>query len=285
MIDLPIPSFLTAAMKLSLPINGVFVPFKQSVTNLQRFCRPVMFHNQDPVFDLSCSGSSFLFRHRAQNLMLCTRHQLENQGRDPQDVVLIVDELDGCKVALSPNGATRVIYHAPAPANLSDIFLAEYTSERTGRNIDSQFLRFDLDAVADLRTVAAEAIVLIFAIGYPTRFSSFETKLDQDDGSATGLDVISRWTKLYLEPAAPSSFDHEHRLPLQIHRDFQADIGDPDGFSGSPVFFIYQDDTRQAHLGFAGMITHGNKSGRFLIYETADIRRAVNEGAGAAPTS
>lgn len=284
MIDLPIPSFLTAAMKLSLPINGVFVPFKQSVTNLQRFCRPVMFHNQDPVFDLSCSGSSFLFRHRAHNLLLCTRHQLVNQGRDPQDVALIVDEMDGRKVALSPNGATRIIYHQPAQANLSDIFLAEYASERNGRNIDSQFLRFDLDAVQDLRTVAADKIVLIFAIGYPTRFSSFETKLDQDDGSATGLDVISRWTKLYLEPTVPSAFDHELRLPLQIHRDFQADIGDPDGFSGSPVFFVYQDDTRQAHLGFAGMITHANKLGRFLVYETANIRTAVDRGAGAATT-
>lgn len=270
-----IPSFLTAAMKLSVPINGVFVPFNQAVTNLQRFCRPLLFHNDCSVFDLSYSGSCFLFRHGGRNIMLCTRHQIVNQSRDPKDVALVIEETDGRKVALGPNEFSRVIANVPQQSKLEDIFLAEYESERNGRKIEAQFLQLDLDTIADLRIVAEEQVVLIFAIGYPSRFSSFETSIDEVDGSATGLDVISRWVKLYLELAEPSNWDHDLRVPLQTHHHYHADIGDPDGFSGSPVFFVYQDESKQAHLGFAGMLTDANKSGRFMLYEAAHIREIV----------
>lgn len=279
-----VPSFLTAAMKTSVWMNGVLVPFNRSVTNLQRFCRPVMFHNDDPVFDLSCSGSSLLFRHAGRNLMLSTRHQLMNQGRDPRDVVLIVDEPDGQKVALTPNEASRAIFELPEQVNLEDIFLAEYASDRNGRNLDQQFYRLDLDSIADLRVVRPEKVTLIFAIGYPTRFSSFETTIDEEDGSPKGLDVISRWVKLYLEPAEANGFDHDFRTPLQVHHRYHAEIGDPDGFSGSPVFFLYHDDSNQSHLGFAGMITHANQTGRFLIYDAVDIREIVRGMLGATAT-
>jgi hypothetical protein len=278
-----IPSFLTAAMKLAVPMNGVLVPFNRSVENLQRFCRPVMFHNEDPIFDLSYSGSSLLFRHAGRNLMLCTRHQLMNQGRNSNDVVLIVDEPDGRKVALTPNEASRVILQLREQANLEDIFLAEYASTRNGRNLQAQFFCLDLDSTADLRSVPPEKVVLIFAIGYPTRFSSFETTIDEEDGSAEGLDVISRWVKLYLEPTDPSAWDNEYRVPLQVHHRYHADIGDPDGFSGSPVFFLYQDDAKQAHLGFGGMITDANKSGRFNIYEAGHIRQIAANLATTSP--
>lgn len=37
-----------------------------------------------------------------------------------------------------------------------------------------------------------------------------------------------------------------------------------------------KDDMQQAHVGFAGMITDANKSGRFLIYEAAYIKQVVD---------
>jgi hypothetical protein len=133
-----VPSFLAAAMKLSVWMNGLLVPLNGSVTNLQRFCRPVMFHNDDPVFDLSCSGSSLLFRHARRNLMLCTRHQITNLERNPADIVLIVDDPDGRKSALTPNEISRATLGLPELANLEDLLLVEYASARNGRNLDPQ---------------------------------------------------------------------------------------------------------------------------------------------------
>lgn len=270
-----LPITFHSMMKLRVRVNDIYVPFKSCVDNLQRFCRPVFFHNDNPIFELSCSGSSLLFRYRGRNLMLCTRHQLVNQGRDPDDIVLIFEENDGRKVALAPNEATRVIIPIPEQRNLEDIFIAEFHSARGDRNLEPQFLRLDLDTTADMRSVPQEKILLVFAIGYPTRFSSFETKVDADD-AATGVDVISRWCKLYLVPAERSVWDHDFRVPLVVHERYHADVGDPDGFSGSPVFFLYQDNSKQAHLGFGGMITDANRMGQFVMYEAAYLRQVVS---------
>lgn len=269
-----LPSSLIAKMKISVPMNGVLVPFNRCIDNLQRFCRPLMFHNDDPTFDLSVSGSSLLFRYRGRNLVLCTQHQLTNQGREGDDIVLILDDPDGRKVALTPNEVTRAICSVPAQKNLEDIFLAEYHSARNGRNLTPQFFALNLDTTADLRSIPASNVVLIFAIGYPTQFSSLEMRIDPDS-YPTGLDIISRWCKLYLTFAEPGAWDKDFRLPLRTHEKYHADVGDPDGFSGSPVFFLYRDSTLQAHLGFAGMITDANREGRFVIYEAANIRQVL----------
>lgn len=274
-----LPNFITAAMKLSVPVNGVLIPFKNCVDSLYRFCRPLLFHNEDPTFDLSYSGSSLLLRTGGRNVMLCTRHQITNTQREPSDVVMVVIDPDGAKVALTPNEVSRVTVEAPEHANLDDIFIAEYASERDGRNIESQFLKLDIDAIPDLRSVPSDQIVAIFAIGYPTRFSSFEMTLDEDE-SPVGLEIINRWVKVYLEKAAPSPWDTELRVPLQLHSEYPAKIEDPDGFSGAPVFFVFQDEKMNAHLGFAGMISHANKSGRFMIYETAFIRKLLETSPG-----
>ncbi len=196
--------------------------------------------------------------------MLCTRHQLTNMSRDPSEVVMVVINPDGSKSALTPNEVSRVSVELSEHESLTDIFVAEYASERHGRNIADQFLQLDLGTVADLRSIPPEKIVAIFAIGYPTRFSSFETTLDEDEESPVGLEVISRWVKVYLEKTDPSVWDADLRLPLQLHSQYPAEIGDPDGFSGAPVFFVFKDNELNAHLGFAGMITDANKSGRFF---------------------
>jgi hypothetical protein len=74
--------------------------------------------------------------------------------------------VDGRKVALTPNEASRAILQLPEQANLDDIFLAEYASVRNGRDLQAQFLCLDLGSVADLRRVPVEKVRLIFAIGY-----------------------------------------------------------------------------------------------------------------------
>ena len=146
---------------------------------------------------------------------------------------------------------------------------------RNNRNLEPQFLQLDLNSILDLRSVPPERISLIFAIGYPTRFSSFDTKFNETDDAAIGLDVTSRWVKLYLEQVSPSVWDKDCRVSLQVHHRYHVDIGDPDGFSGTPVFFLYQDNSKQAYLGFAGIIAEANMAGRVSMYEAVHIRQIL----------
>ena len=53
---------IIARANLSIPINGVFVPFKSVADAIRRFCVPAFFHHENqPAFDLSKVGSAFLF--------------------------------------------------------------------------------------------------------------------------------------------------------------------------------------------------------------------------------
>ena len=275
-VGLPIPSFIAAAMNTTVQINGLRVPFNSCVTNLQRFCRPVAFHNDDPLYEASCAGSSFLLQYRKRNVLLCAEHQLGTgeHKRKPNDIMIIIEDDTGGKVGLTPNGVTEIAFHHDDTKTLNDVILVEYASDRNGRDISRHFFQLSNDT-PDLRAVSPERIILIFAIGYPSQFSSFETQFDADF-EATSLEITTRWCKLYLELAEQTSWDVPFHLPLRLHTKFDATIGDPDGFSGSPVFFIYQDDGGQTHLGFAGMITHANKEGRFMIYEGGRLMDLVN---------
>lgn len=269
-----LPSPLVAQLALSVPVNGVLLPFKHSVDALHRFCRPLAFYNHESPFELSFSGSTLLLRCQGRNLLLCTRHQLENAHRRADEIALLVEDLNGRTVGLAPDAANRVVISVPEQANLADVFLAEFKPSRGGVEISRYFLVLDLDKTADLRQVRGE-VVLAFAIGYPTRFQSVESEWSEGDG-VTRVSIVSRWSKIYLEPSLPKALHHENRVPMELHREFKADIGDPDGFSGAPVFFIWQDASRQAHLGFGGMIAEANRNGRFLLYEARHLRQVIS---------
>ena len=47
-----------------------------------------------------------------------------------------------------------------------------------------------------------------------------------------------------------------------------------DGLSGSPVFFLYADDTRQSHLGYSGMIRLAANN-IFHVYEGRYIKEML----------
>lgn len=263
-----------AKTKTAIEISGIATPFNRSLDSLQRFCRPLLFHKDHDVYDLAYSGSSFLFRCRERNFVLSTSHQLrmDSGNFQPDQICIVIDEGDG-KVGLSPDGANRVRIDSYDDKTQEDILLIEYASERNGRNIAGHFLRIDLENIPTLSNVAPEKIVLIFAIGYPSCFSDYDVCFD-DSYTPVSLDIVNRWCKLYLEAREPGNWDLHTRIPMKIHHKHHADVGDPNGFSGSPVFFIWQDEASQTHLGFAGMITHGNKGGNFQIYD-ADVIKLV----------
>jgi hypothetical protein len=51
-------------------------------------------------------------------------------------------------------------------------------------------------------------------------------------------------------------------------------IDDFDGLSGSPVFFLYEDDGRQSRLGYAGMVRLAS-NGLFHVYEGRYIKQML----------
>ena len=209
-----VASPLIARAKLSVPINGIFVPFKTVADAIRRFCTPAFFHHEDQaVFDLSRIGSAFLFRYRGRNFALLTRHQL---GKDlsavrPEQFTVTLIEPGGAKVGLSPNAVTKVQMENIEHSNLEDVLLLEYDNMREMRNLRGLFL--DLDLAHTLETVAPASVKAIFSVGYPTAYGDVDFKFD-DEGNATDMNMELRWVKLYLTPDKPALLDPENRRPM-----------------------------------------------------------------------
>lgn len=266
-----IPSFLTARMKTSVKMNGVLVPFSKSLDNVQRFCRPVAAHNAGSDYDVSLYGSGFLFHVAGRNLMVCSRHQVVNSGRDPGDLMIILGEGDNA-IGMTPSVVGHVSVVGSELEAVGDIFLAEFASGPGGRDISGSFFKVDDDA--DLRTVRPQDVTLIFTVGYPSRLVDYEPTYDEGY-DLRDVAIYSRWAKVYLELDDRVRSDIPGLVPLQVHQSYRIELGDPDGFSGAPVFFIYQDAQRTSHLGFAGMVTHASKLGRFSMVEASYIHQAI----------
>jgi hypothetical protein len=122
-------------------------------------------------------------------------------------------------------------------------------------------------------------VQLVIAIGYPSEATETTLRYEEDDGLeiVSGADYKIRWVKLYLE-LTNRSFPEEtgHRLLLVTSSAYPIELGSPDGLSGSPVFFIYTDSLSQAHMGFAGLITHSDGH-TFYIYGTDMIRQLLDQ--------
>ena len=274
---IPIDPIIRARTLLSVEVNGLQLAPPEVPGSLQRFCRPLAFWNHGDNFELSFSGTCLLFRQAGRNLLLCTRHQLTNAGRRPDEIVMVVDDPGDRRVGINPDEVSQVVLDPssdPAYADLADIMIAEYTTARPERDLAGRFLNFDLSAAPDLRAVPPGSVDATFCIGYPTSDTSYNPRHDED-WNLTGVDIVSRWSKLYLKKAEPTAWDAKGAVALEPARPEQPILDDPDGISGAPVFFLYGIRARQPRLGFAGIVVRGNRLGRLNMIEAAHIRQAL----------
>ncbi|MBB1251655.1 hypothetical protein [Rhizobium sp. G21] len=158
-------------------------------------------------------------------------------------------------------------------ANLQDLLIVEYEDIRNGRDVRGMFLSMDLGV--NLHSVPHDEVLAVFAIGYPTFAREADITYDED-GIIKSWSPLSRWVKLYLKVDRPALLDTENRIPMiQDDRADQQTI-DPDGMSGSPVFFIGKTPEHDAYFGFAGMITSA-RDRRYMVYD-GNILKSIIDG-------
>lgn len=269
-------SILTAKMKLSIKVNGFYLPFNQVIESWRRHCLPVLHYIDGvPGMDIGAAGSSLLLKHKGQLLQLFSLHQLENYNIAPEDVLIHRDELDQAK-ALGPSEIISLSADGVATADLDDIKILRYQSNQKPEVLDARFFRNDITAMANLESVDAEKVVLIFTVGFPLHNGKTEFDFDEDTHEFANVNVSTASTKLYLQQTPRIQKDPPHRIPLEVHDEFSVPEGyDFNGFSGAPVFFIHQDEDKAAHLGFAGMICEVLFDERLELYPGSIIQNIL----------
>lgn len=253
---------MTAQAKISVGINGTYVPFKSAPNSMRRFVRPALFATGDDVWELRLFGTAFLATFHGWNFALVTAHQTdEAKGAPAADQFVVVVNSGNRNLAVPPSSLHRPVIDDEDRQSLKDLTFFNYSasSAKTEHlDLSSMFWSDAVDITADYS----------FLIGYPS--SSAIIELDSDDDSKLS-NFTMRWIRQDLEEDEPRPMDVEHRTVFVKHERSTRKSVEPDGLSGSPVFSVIKDRSSNRYLRFDGIVTHANGD-RFAVYPSVYIR-------------
>jgi hypothetical protein len=228
-----------------------------------------VFYN-GPPFDVSVVGSCMLARFRGENFLIATRHQLGKGDEQRPETEVCVALFDDAKsripTLLTPSGGIRISFNDADDKFLEDILVLTFEREKHKlAQLNVQFLQ--LDEMKCLDEVDPRRIIQYLTIAFPSIGNRPELKSD-----GMGFEGFeSGFVRLALEPTGDASLDRHIAFRVKEgvrkERDF-------DGYSGAPVYFIFADDTGQAHVGWVGMIRLGG-NGILHVYLASQIRRGI----------
>ncbi|TIU00667.1 MAG: hypothetical protein E5W55_02250 [Mesorhizobium sp.] len=261
-----ITSWAAADAKMSVGVNGTFIPFKKAPDTMQRFVRPALFSTGHEVWELRTFGTAFLCRYRGLSLAIATSHQI-GDGADkplPEKFVVLASAGDRT-LAVPPATVRRPLIGDEEYRSLQDLCLFDF-GERVR---DHCIQTFDLSSVrwSDEPCLAVD---YSFLIGYPS--ASFDVDTN-DEGEYERF--VNKWIRQDLQPDKPRPMDVENRDVFVKHdRSTRLSI-EPDGLSGSPVFSIIRDRASCRHLRFDGVVTDA-RGDRFAVYPSVHIRNFMD---------
>lgn len=247
---------------MSVPINGIYVPFKNAPDSIHCFIRPALFSTGDELFELRFFGTAFLCKYRGLNLAISTAHQTDvSRGAPPAEKFVVVVKSGGQNLAIPPTNLHIPVIEGLTHRSLQDLTFFEYGHE------PMRTVHFDLADVywSDAQDVAVD---YSFLIGYPSTSNIIE--LDPEDPTRLSHFTM-RWIRQDLEASAPQPLDTEHRAIFVKHKRSTRDSIDPDGLSGSPVFSIVKHRGNERSIRFDGIVTNANGD-RFAVYPSVYVR-------------
>jgi hypothetical protein len=263
-----IPTWTIARTKMSVQVNGAYLPFKSTPDLMQRFVRPALFSTGHEVFELRVFGTALMATYRGWDFALATGHQVNNaRGAPSAESFRVVVEHQGKRLAVPPSSLHLPRIDDEEFRSLGDLVFFDYckvADEHRSSHLDLTNI-FWSDAAGFVADYS-------FVIGYP--ISSNTIELDLEDESQLS-DFTLRWIRQDLQSSDGASLDPENRLIFVKHERSTRLSIDPDGLSGSPVFSIVHDSQKERHLRFDGIVTHA-RGDRFAVLPSAYIRTLLD---------
>jgi hypothetical protein len=252
-------SLFNAKARLSVMINGILVPFSQAPYACSRFAQPFIFYNEGSEYSVSVAGSCGLVREAGDNYLIACRHQLGRRGseRDRTEVAVAIpnEGMPGGTALVTPCGSVLVTYD-------------DFNMFTRGVNRPEFNLRFlDINRVSNLEDARDGEIIEYFITAFPSIGSQYNLT---EDGMKV-QEIISGFARLTLERV--DTVVEEGHITFRV-KENEAKARNFDGYSGAPVFFVWLDRRKDAHLGFAGIVRLGG-NGLLAVYDGAHIRRVI----------
>ncbi len=96
-----------ANAKMSVCVNGAYIPFKNTPDTMQRFVRPALFSTGDEVWELRTFGTALICRYRNLYLAVTTGHQVGDGNLKPSPEKFVVLATDGQRTLAIPPKSVR----------------------------------------------------------------------------------------------------------------------------------------------------------------------------------
>jgi len=267
-----VPTWTTAQTKMSVLVNGSYLPFKKTPDLMQRFVRPALFSTGFEGFEIRVFGTALMATYRGWDFALTTSHQVdEKRGAPSAKSFVVIQERDGKRIAISPSSLYLPHVQEGQFPWLSDLVFFDY-SRLSDRN---RFPHLDLSNIV-WSDGDGFMVDYSFVIGYPTE--SHQIDFDPIDEEQLAKFTL-RWIRQDLQRSERALLDTESRDIFVKHAQSSRRSVDPDGLSGSPVFSIVSDARKDRHLRFEGIITDA-KNDRFAVLPSAEIRPFLDAMAG-----
>lgn len=257
-----ITTWAKANAKMSVCVNGAFLPFTSAPDAMQRYVRPALFSTGDEGFELQKFGTAFMAKYRNWSFGLMTHHQGSGlNGAPSAENFVVVADAGERKLAVPPSALHKPRVDSADDRNLEDLIILDYSRASHPQP------HIDLSSVlwSDAQAVSTD---YSFLVGFPT--DSMIIEIDSEEPYPLTR-FTARWVRQDLEWGEPALMDPEHRDIFVKHPKSTRLSIDPDGLSGSPVFSIVSNGLSERQLRFDGLITHA-KDDRFAVYPSSYMR-------------
>ena len=255
---------------MSVDVNGFRIPALSALDYSVKFCAPLLFQNLSKDYPMSTGGSSFLFRFRGRYFQIATQHQISNLNRDPKEVRIALPQ-DLETLLLSPwKSYSRSGLPIGDPE--SDFRLWEYETSLDTR-FSNNFFGVREDHFTSIPPKNAHHVIVYYTVAFP----SIAQKVELDEFELRSIRFRTNWAKVQIEQD-PDALELLDGRTYMRCLDPLSEMGlSADGFSGAPVFSIYQTPDLQCNFSLCGLITHGSDDGRLAVFPASELLSAIRQ--------
>ncbi len=261
-------TFTETLAHMSVDIGGLYLPALDSLDYSVKFCAPLLFQNESSDYPISVGGSCFLFRFRGRFFQIATQHQITNSIRDAKDVrVALPETLE--TLMLSPS-KSFVRNTSTKSDPTTDFRIWEYDVSLDAR-FSQSFMRLNQEDFLAIPPGGSINELIYYTVAFPSNAQVLEL----DDAELRSVRMRTNWAKVQVGPHPDALEIIEGRVYMRC-ADRLSEMGlSPDGFSGAPVFAVYQTADLQCHFGFCGLITHGHEDGRLAVFPAPELLASI----------
>lgn len=261
-------TFTETLAHMSADVGGLHLPALKVLDYSVKFCAPLLFQNENENYPMSIGGSCFLFRFKGRHFQIATQHQIQNLNRNPAEVrIALPEQLETLLLSPAKSFARNTTVEGDSSA---DFRIWEYDAS-LDRRFAGSFVRLNQGDFLSVPPKDSHRVLVYYTVAFPSNAQ----KIELDEEQLRSIRMRTNWAKVLVVPDPNALQLIKDRIYMRCADPISKMGLSPDGFSGAPIFAVYQKADLQCHFGFCGLITHGGEDGRLAVFPASELFSSI----------